>query len=112
MLVAMRWPLGVALMLTLGGFDPGSTRPPSAAEEAAHLPGTVADEATKETEKELAKQADEDKDLESIYRSVPGIGPVSARVLANELEDMSHFSNERKLFRQCYYRKLLRNIEI
>jgi len=35
MLVAMRWPLGVALMLTLGGFDPGSTRPPSAAEEAA-----------------------------------------------------------------------------
>lgn len=56
------------------------------------------DSKVKDIEKELAKQADEDKGLESIYRSVPGIGPVSARVLANELEDMSHFSNERKLF--------------
>lgn len=33
-----------------------------------------------------------------IYRSVPGIGPISARVLANELGDMSQFSNERQLF--------------
>ncbi len=37
--------------------------------------------------------------LEDIYRSVPGIGKVAARVLANELGDMSQFKNEKALFR-------------
>jgi len=52
----------------------------------------------KEIDKTLAKQALSDKKLEKIYRSSPGIGPVHARVLANELEDMSHFPNENSLF--------------
>ena len=46
----------------------------------------------------MAKQASEDAALEIIYRSAPGIGPVGARVLANELGDMSQFGNERQIF--------------
>ena len=49
-------------------------------------------------EKELEKQAKKDSYLESFYRSSPGIGPTTARVLANELGDMKQFSNEKKLF--------------
>lgn len=52
----------------------------------------------KEIDKELAVQAKEDGPIELMYRSVPGIGPTSARVLANELEDTLQFSNERRLF--------------
>lgn len=52
----------------------------------------------KELEAELAEQAKADKELEEVYRSAPGIGKVHARVLANELEDMNHFSNEKHLF--------------
>lgn len=56
------------------------------------------DKQIKEIDMALEQQAQEDNELESVYRSAPGIGPVHARVLANELEDMSHFSNEKKLF--------------
>lgn len=35
---------------------------------------------------------------EATYQSVPGVGAVSARILANELGDLSHFRNERQLF--------------
>jgi len=55
---------------------------------------------TEEIEKineKLGEQAQEDQ-LEQIYRSLPGIGPVVARVLANELGNMSQFSNEKQLF--------------
>ena len=52
----------------------------------------------KEVDDELVKQALIDKDLEKIYQSVPGVGNVHARVLANELEDMKHFTNENQLF--------------
>jgi transposase len=52
----------------------------------------------KEINAEMAKQAAEDSALERIYRSAPGIGPVGARVLANEVEDMSYFENERQIF--------------
>jgi len=52
----------------------------------------------KEIDAQLGLQAMEDNDLETIYRSVPGIGPIGARVLANELEDMAYFENERQLF--------------
>lgn len=48
-------------------------------------------------DKELHAQAKEDP-LEAIYRSVPGIGPLIARVLSSELGDMSQFRNERALF--------------
>jgi transposase len=51
----------------------------------------------KEIDKELASQAQKDGAIEAIYRSVPGIGPISARILANEIEDTLHFCNERRL---------------
>lgn len=35
---------------------------------------------------------------DATYRSAPGVGPLSARILANELGDMSQFNNERRLF--------------
>ncbi len=52
----------------------------------------------KSIDTEMAKQAEEDCALEAVYRSTPGIGPVGARILANEVEDMSYFENERQLF--------------
>lgn len=52
----------------------------------------------KEIGKKLAAQAKQDGS-EKVYRSVPGIGPISSRVLSNELGDLSkRFSNERALF--------------
>jgi transposase len=50
------------------------------------------------TNQEIAKEAEEDQWLEDIYCSAPGIGPTTARKLINELDDMSQFSNEGKLF--------------
>jgi transposase len=52
----------------------------------------------KQCDVRMKKQALEEHRLEAVYCSTPGIGPVAARVLANELEDMSRFSNERQLF--------------
>ncbi len=48
-------------------------------------------------ERQLQQQADADP-TEATYRSAPAVGPISARVLANELGDMSQFKNERQLF--------------
>ena len=48
----------------------------------------------------LEEQAKSDN-LETIYRSVPGIGSTLARVLSNELGDMSHFLSEKDLFSFC-----------
>lgn len=48
--------------------------------------------------KQLAEQAKKDEWLEAIYQSAPGVGPIVARTLANELGDMKQFSNERALF--------------
>ena len=45
----------------------------------------------------LAEQASKDP-LEEIYRSVPGIGVLTARVLSNELGDMSQFPNVKSLY--------------
>lgn len=52
----------------------------------------------KEIDVEMKKQAQEESALETVYRSAPGIGPIGARILANEVEDMSYFNNERQLF--------------
>lgn len=52
----------------------------------------------KSIDMEMKRQALEDQELEKVYRSVPGIGPVCARVFSNELGDLSHFENERQLF--------------
>ena len=61
-----------------------------------HVWGTLDEEIAK-LEKALREQAKADPN-ESTYRSVPGVGPLSARVLSNELGDMSQFKNERQLF--------------
>jgi len=52
----------------------------------------------KEINKIIKRQANEEKDLQQIYESVPGIGPLFARELINELGDMKHFQSEKKLF--------------
>ncbi|MDZ4876901.1 MAG: hypothetical protein CLLPBCKN_006336 [Chroococcidiopsis cubana SAG 39.79] len=51
----------------------------------------------KKLDEELKQQAEEDPN-EKIYRSAPGIGPLGARILSNELGDMSQFNKERQLF--------------
>lgn len=48
--------------------------------------------------KMLREQAKVDSVAEAIYRSAPGIGPTAARMLSNELGDMSQFSSEKGLF--------------
>lgn len=55
------------------------------------------DEEIKKIESELKVQAKGDAN-EKTYQSVPGVGPQSARVLSNELGNMSQFKNERELF--------------
>lgn len=55
------------------------------------------DQQIDEIEDKLKEQAEGDA-FEEIYRSLPGIGPIAARVLANELGDMSQFANEKQLF--------------
>jgi transposase len=55
------------------------------------------DEEIKKIEEELKHQATQDIH-ETTYRSVPGVGPQSARILSNELGNMSQFKNERQLF--------------
>lgn len=51
----------------------------------------------KKIEQKLSQQAAVDPN-QTIYRSAPGIGPLSARILSNELGDLSQFANERQLF--------------
>jgi transposase len=46
----------------------------------------------------LREQAKGQVALETVYRSVPGVGEVVARTLATELGDMTRFANERALF--------------
>jgi transposase len=55
-------------------------------------------ERVKEIELELKNQAKKDVHIETVYQSVPGIGSISSRILANELGDMSQFKNEKSLF--------------
>lgn len=59
------------------------------------------DEEINTVEKQLQKQAESDSVFETIYRSLPGIGPIIARALANELGDMKQFSNDRRVFSYC-----------
>jgi transposase len=51
----------------------------------------------RELNNKLVEQAKEDR-LEAVYRCVPGVGPLTARILSNELGDMSQFPNEDSLF--------------
>ncbi len=66
-------------------------------EEYAHMWLHIASR-IKEIEGQITKQAEKDDRLEIVYRSVPGVGPIAARALANELGDMLQFNNERQLF--------------
>lgn len=47
---------------------------------------------------ELEIQAQLDSKIHDCYISFHGVGIIAARILANELEDMSQFSNEKKLY--------------
>lgn len=51
----------------------------------------------KEIDMEIKKQAVQDKSVDGMYQSASGIGPTSARVLANELGNLQQFKNERQL---------------
>lgn len=51
----------------------------------------------KEIDLKLKQQAIEDKNIDKVYQSSPGIGAISARILANELGDLMQFQNERTL---------------
>ena len=51
----------------------------------------------KEIEKQIAYQCKRHPEI-SIYRSVPGIGAIHSAELYYELDNMQHFSNEKKLF--------------
>lgn len=55
-------------------------------------------EKIKEIEKRLKIQGESEKNIHQIYQSVPGIGLIHARQLANELGNMSQFRNEKQLF--------------
>ena len=55
-------------------------------------------EKMKEIKEQLKIQAKSEIDIHQIYESVPGIGLIHARQLANELGDMNQFRNEKKLF--------------
>jgi transposase len=52
----------------------------------------------KEIDQEIKKQAVEDKVADEMYQTASGVGPTSARVLANELGNLQQFKNERQLF--------------
>ena len=56
------------------------------------------DSKIKEIDLEIKKQATKDKSIDALYQAASGIGPTSARVLANELGDLQQFKNERQLF--------------
>lgn len=51
-------------------------------------------------EEKLKLQSKNDE-LDKFYRSTPGIGNTTARILSNELGDFSQFSNEKQLFSYC-----------
>lgn len=46
----------------------------------------------------LAMQTQAEESLLTLYRSAPGVGDITALRLKDELSDMRHFSNEKKLF--------------
>jgi len=52
----------------------------------------------KEISIEMKKQAAKDNVIDTIYQSAPGIGPTTARILANELEDLLQFKNNGQLY--------------
>lgn len=72
--------------------------------ELATVVGILADlwegiqEKVQELDQAIDEQAKKELSLEKIYRSVPGVGRLIARTLANELGDMSQFSSAKELY--------------
>lgn len=56
------------------------------------------DEQLKRINAELKRQADNDE-FEAVYRKLPGVGPLTSRVLSNELGDLRRFPNMKALYR-------------
>lgn len=56
------------------------------------------DQQLKRINEELKRQAENDE-FETIYRKLPGVGPLSSRVLSNELGDLRRFPNIKALYR-------------
>ena len=54
-------------------------------------------EKIKKLDEELAKQALNNPEDEKIIRSVPGVGPLSARVILNEVGNICRFKNTREM---------------
>jgi transposase len=48
-------------------------------------------------EAQLGEQSKRSAEREAIYRSLPGFGPLTARIVENELGDMSQFPNARSI---------------
>jgi len=51
----------------------------------------------KDINKKMKEQSFEDCTIDKVFQSAPGIGPTTARVLANEMNDLLHFENDRQL---------------
>lgn len=51
-----------------------------------------------EIDLEIKDQAIKNRTVDKMYQSAKGIGPTSARILANELGDLQQFKNERELY--------------
>ena len=49
-------------------------------------------------EGKMCKLAEKHSDIEDLYRSVPGVGPITSRVFTAELGDMKQFKSEKQLF--------------
>lgn len=58
----------------------------------------IYNEKIKKINAQIKEQAIQDKAVDKVYQSAPGVGPTSARILANELGDLQQFENERQLF--------------
>jgi transposase len=56
------------------------------------------DQSIKMTEKRISIQAREDFSIGSVYLEMKGIGLLSSRILANELDDLSQFHSQSALF--------------
>ncbi len=52
----------------------------------------------KDLDKEIRKKSADNK-IALVYRSIPGVGPLISLILAQELGDMSQFTNEKGLFK-------------
>jgi transposase len=52
----------------------------------------------KALEKSMMEQAAKQERLETTYRSYPGVGAISSRILATELGDMSRFHSQKSLY--------------